>query len=120
MLELIEQLLFLLRCHCSAPDDPLARIDKPGELSLQVFLILPRGHIGIAIEPLLSGREPVPTWKNRGEIYVVPLRMMAGLEQRGKSREEHVDEIGDIVIAGEDVGKLATASTVPTATVSTR
>src|SRR5204862_2995552 len=53
----------------------------------------------IALQPLLGRCIPTPAGQIRGDIDLLPFRMMTGLKQRLESGEEHINKIRHIAIS---------------------
>src|SRR5579875_3392389 len=96
-LELGEKVVLLLLRHRRAGGaQPL--VEKALKHHPQVLGRDRLGDRGVAGEPLLGRREAPPPGKVRGEIDLVPFRLVARFEQALKLGEEGVDEIDEIVI----------------------
>src|SRR5215207_1497428 len=53
----------------------------------------------MALEPLLRGREPLPTRHLSSEINLAPLRMPTRRQEVVEFREKRVDETGNALVA---------------------
>ena len=108
--------LFLLRHRFAAVQLP-AFVDEVREHLLEVLWGRRLGHLQVAVQPLLGRSIAPPAGKLGREVDLLPLRMVARLEQRGEAGEERLDEICDITVALGSLLEIGDHHTAPTATV---
>src|SRR6266446_8460937 len=80
-LELPEELVLLLRGQWCAAGRLLSLVDEAREDRPEILQVGGRGHLRIALQPLLGGREAPPARKLGRDIDLAPLRMVAWIEQ---------------------------------------
>src|SRR5207302_987746 len=90
------QLFGMLRLRRAAARLP-PLIDEPRKYQAQFVDARSLGNLQIALQPLLGWWISTPAREFSSEIDLMPFRVMARLEQRLKSGEEDIDEIGNIL-----------------------
>src|SRR5262249_56641166 len=97
--ELTEELVFLLLCHRLPAGSLLTLVDIPREDRLEVLEVGRSGNLHIALQPLLGGWKAPPAWQLGGDVDLVPLWVMPGIEQRLEPGKEGIDEVDEIAVA---------------------
>src|SRR4029077_12564951 len=97
--KLPEELVLFLLGHRGSTARLLTFVDKPREDQLEVLKVRRRGYLHIALQPLLGGRKPAPARQLGRDIDLVPLWVMAGIEQRLEPGKEGVDEVDEVMVA---------------------
>ncbi len=88
--------LFSCCGHRLAAGQLPALVDKRANIVLEVFWVGRLGRLEVALQPLLSGGIAPPAGKLGRETNLLPLRMVAGLEQCRETAKECLNEVCNV------------------------
>jgi len=98
-LELPEECVFLLLAHRPTTGSIPALVDEAREHDSQILRALLTCHLHIPLQPLFRGGIATPTWNFGGNVYFLPLWVVASTEQRLEIGEKSADKAGEVSLA---------------------